>query len=328
MRNRSGGFRSGLSFADRVTGADGASREKVERVDLVPTKIVLATDGSEGAALATRAAVDLSVATGARLYVAHAWRFVPPYADYPRSMREDYSYLYEREARKVLGSQLDAIEDMGGTVTEARLLKNTPVDAILDLCDEVNPDLLVMGSRGLGPVRRILVGSVSDSVVYHARWPVLVVRDGAWPPRRIFVGDDGSEDAGRAGELAAGIGELFGADCMLVRAYRNPPEPVGGWSAGDRRRLDEALLRQERTLKERAEEIERIVATCPAVKLIEGEAAAAILGVAGGDEERGVLVVVGSRGLGAVGSSQLGSVSTKVLRAAAGSVLVYPRHRR
>ena len=38
---------------------------------------------------------------GAKLYVAHAWRFVPPYADYPRVMWEDYAYLYEREARTV-----------------------------------------------------------------------------------------------------------------------------------------------------------------------------------------------------------------------------------
>jgi nucleotide-binding universal stress UspA family protein len=297
-------------------------------MDAVPTMIVLATDGSEDAALATRAALDLSGATGAKLYVAHAWRFVPPYADYPRVMWDNYAYLYEREARKLLGAQVDAIEDMGGAVAEARLLKNPPVDAILDLCDELEPDLLVMGSRGLGPVRRILVGSVSDGVVHHARCPVLVVRgEGSWPPKRVVVGDDGSEDAGRAGELAANIGRLFGADGVLVRAYQSPPEPIGGWSTEDRRKLDEVLFRQEGALELRAKGLQKILGSPPALRVIEGDAVAAILGVAGEEGERGTLVAVGSRGLGMIGRARLGSVSTKILRTAAGPVLVRPHSR-
>lgn len=303
--------------------------EEAERMDYLPARIVLATDGSEDAALATRAAVDLSNRTGAQLYVAHAWRFVPPYAGYPRVMWDDYAYLYERQARRVLETQVDAIEGMGGAVTEPRLLKNPPIEAILDLCEGLEPDLLVMGSRGLGPVRRILVGSVSEGVIHHSRWPVLVVRggNGAWPPRRVVVGDDGSEFAEKTGELAASIGKLFGADGVLVRAYRDPPEPVGGWSAEDRRKLDEVLCRQEEALKERAKVLEEVLGNHPGIKVLEGDAAAAILDVAEAGDERKTLVGVGSRGLGVTKRALLGSVSTKVLRAANGPVLVCPHPR-
>jgi nucleotide-binding universal stress UspA family protein len=45
------------------------------------------------------------------------------------------------------------------------------------LGEEIEAGLIVVGSRGLGGMRRVLMGSVSDSVVQHAHWPVLVVRD-------------------------------------------------------------------------------------------------------------------------------------------------------
>jgi nucleotide-binding universal stress UspA family protein len=299
-------------------------------MNALPMRIVLATDGSEDAVLATRAAVDLSNGTNAELYVAHAWRFVPPYDGYPRAMWDDYTYRYEREARQVLASQVDTIEGMGGAVAEPRLLKNPPIDAILDLCEELEPDLLVMGSRGLGSIRLTLMGSVAEGVVHHSRCPVLVVRggEGAWPPARVVVGDDGSDAAERAGELAAGIGKLFGADGVLVRSYQNPPEPVGGWSAEDRRKLDEVQYRQQGALKKRARELEKALGTRPGVEVIEGDAVSVILEVTGRGDEQKTLVAVGSRGLGVAGWTRLGGVSTKVLRAARGPVLVWPHPRR
>jgi nucleotide-binding universal stress UspA family protein len=96
------------------------------------------------------------------------------------------------------------------------------------------------------------LGSIAEGVVHHARSPVLVARGGAWPPERVVVGDDGSEDAGRAAGLALGIGDLYGADGVLVHAYHNPPEPIGGWSADDRCRLDEAAQREQEAADERA----------------------------------------------------------------------------
>lgn len=52
----------------------------------------------------------------------------------------------------------------------------TPRTTICDVAQEESPDVLAIGSRGLGTVERLLLGSVSDYVVHHAPCPVLVVR--------------------------------------------------------------------------------------------------------------------------------------------------------
>jgi nucleotide-binding universal stress UspA family protein len=290
-----------------------------------PNTIVLATDGSDGASLAARAAADLSWKTGAQLHVAHAWRHRVQALGYPTVAWTDYSYLDEREARRVLLTQADALEAAGDLFVEPHLLQGSPVDAILDLCEELRPGLLVMGSRGLGPVGRLLVGSVSEGVVHHARCPVLVLRgdDVTWPPKRVVAGDDGSEGARRATELAAGIASLFGAEVVLARAHRNPPEPIGGWSAQDRRRFGEARSNELEDLDGRAEAIERVVGRRPNTQVVDADATLALLEVAEEGDEGSTLMALGSRGLGALGRARLGSVSTNVLRAARGPVLIH-----
>jgi nucleotide-binding universal stress UspA family protein len=290
-----------------------------------PNTIVLATDGSDGASLAARAAADLSRRTGAQLHVIHAWRHHLQGLGYPTMAWTDYSYLDEREARRVLETQVDALEAAGDLSTESHLLQGSPVDAILDLCEELRPGLLVMGSRGLGPIGRLLVGSVSEGVVHHARCPVLVIRGGdeAWPPKRVVAGDDGSEGARRAAELAAGIASLFETEGVLVRAHRNPPEPIGGWSARDRHRFEEARSKELETLNGRAEAIEGAVGRRPNTRVLDADVTLALLEVAEEGEEDSTLIALGSRGLGTLGRARLGSVSTNVLRAARGPVLIH-----
>ena len=81
----------------------------------------MATDGSEDAALATRAAAGLSSRTGSKLYVVHAWEFVAPYFAYPGEVLENHTRLNEQAAQELLTKQVNQIESMGGTVTEAFL---------------------------------------------------------------------------------------------------------------------------------------------------------------------------------------------------------------
>jgi nucleotide-binding universal stress UspA family protein len=155
---------------------------------------------------------------------------------------------------------------------------------------------------------------------------VLIVRGGenAWPPPKIVVGDDGSEAAERAGILAAEIASLYGVEVVLMRAYENPPEPVGGWSARDRHELDEALSRRREDLDGRAEQVAALTQHHTGSRLIETKASPAASLVAGKRDEEGTLLAVGSRGLGALDRVLSGSVSTGVLRAAVGPVLVVP----
>ena len=133
-------------------------------------------------------------------------------------------------------------------MAQPHLLQGPTIDAMLDICEELQPGLLIMGSRGLGPVGRLGRQRLRGRRPPHAV-PVLVVRgaDDAWPPERAVAGDDGSEAAGRAAEISLGIGGLYGAEEVLVRAHRNPPQPIGGWSGEDRRKLEEARSKSSRT---------------------------------------------------------------------------------
>ena len=78
-----------------------------------PTKILLATDGSKGAFLALRAAVDLSVRTGSVLHVAHAWLPFPDHSHPSIAVAPDAA-LYERGAQNILFEELDKVEAVGG----------------------------------------------------------------------------------------------------------------------------------------------------------------------------------------------------------------------
>jgi nucleotide-binding universal stress UspA family protein len=219
---------------------------------------------------------------------------------------------------------LERIEQAGGTVAKAHLREGRTVDEILDLSEELEVGLLIVGSRGLGGVRSILLGSVSEGIVHHARRPVLVMRGGekAWPPSRVIIGDDSSEDAREAGELAARIGKLFGTTALLVRAYPRLPETDPEGRKLDPRMVDDALRREQRALEGRVAEIEEASGIRPRAEIAVGDPVASLIEAAEVDAPEKALIAVGSRGLDAVQRLRLGSVSTKVLRASMGPVLV------
>lgn len=284
-------------------------------------KILLAGEGSEDAALAAKAAVDIARKTGSELHVVHAWHSVP-------STRFD-SYIraqLEQEAQQVLAEQVEGIKGDGGDVAEAHLREGPAADEILDLAEEIGADLIVIGSRGLGPVKRVVLGSVSEGLIHHASRPVLVLRGGGWPPQRVVIGDDGSEAAEGAGELAAGLGRLLGATVILVRSYPKLPEVDIEGREFDARMVDDELRREERKLSERATRIQETRGVRPALRLSAGDPAARILEAAEeGDAPEKTLIAVGSRGLRPMQRMRLDSVSIKILRAAEGPVLIYAR---
>jgi nucleotide-binding universal stress UspA family protein len=297
-----------------------------------PTRILLATDGSECAESAGRVAVDLANRSGAELDVVHAFEFVSPreFAGVALRMRSPSECV--KQGQGVLDEQVGRIEELGGAVADTRLLTGSPVGQILCAAEEADAGLVVVGRRGLGGVKRFLMGSVSEGVVHCARCPVLVVcgEGDVWPPARVVIADDGSEDARRAGELAAGIGGLFGAEGVLVQVYPRVLKSSQEMGTLEARILDHALREAETELKARAEGLAPILGRSPEVKLLVDEAAEGVHGVAHTvlEEAGGAgvpsLISVGSRGLGAIRRARVGSVSTKVVRAAEGPVLVYP----
>ena len=141
-------------------------------MSIFPTKILLATDGSREAELATRTAIDLAENHNSELHVVYVEPALPMIDQFADPGPERTS----PESRRLLDEQVRSSEEAGGTVAEAHLRLGRPDDQIIEVGEEVGAGLIVMGSRGHGGVRRALMGSVSDSVVRHAHCPVLVVR--------------------------------------------------------------------------------------------------------------------------------------------------------
>jgi nucleotide-binding universal stress UspA family protein len=284
-------------------------------------KVLLATDGSKDAALAARAAVDVCEGTGAELHIVHVW-FNVPTARLRPFMRTELKKL----GNKLLEDGVKGVEESGGRLTDAHLVEGRAAHEILELAEQIRADLVVIGSRGLGPVGRIALGSVSEAVVHHSRCPVLVLRGGedAWPPKRVIFGDDGSEVARAAGDLAASLCGRHGARAQVLHAYPRLPEVDAEGRESDPRMVDDELRRAEKALLERSRELESRLGSRPKTRLVVGDATSYLLEAAEEDAPERTLLAVGSRGLGAIGRMRLGSVSTKVVHAAKGPVLVHP----
>jgi nucleotide-binding universal stress UspA family protein len=154
-----------------------------EEMSIFPTKILLATDGSEEARQATQAAAELSKETGSEVHIAYV---LPSPSElrghhlYSQEVMRSVLEQAEGEANSFLEEQAKQLGASGGKVGETHLRAGEPDKEIVKLSEELGVGTIVIGSRGLGAVRRALMGGVSESVVRHAHCPVFVVRgDGA-----------------------------------------------------------------------------------------------------------------------------------------------------
>ena len=141
---------------------------------IFPTTILLATDGSRDAELARTTAVDLANSTNSEL---HLVTVAPGYPTFDVRKPEVLEQLRE-QAEDILNAQAAKVEREGGKVAQKhlRIAERYRAQQIVQVAEDIEAGLIVMGSRGLGGVRRALIGSVSDSVIRHAHCPVLVVR--------------------------------------------------------------------------------------------------------------------------------------------------------
>jgi nucleotide-binding universal stress UspA family protein len=120
--------------------------------DLLGKKMLLATDGSEEAELATRAAIELAEGTGSELHVV----YVEPLPDFmkkndpgiPGYDRQLYKII-EGEGRETLRKLVWRVKVAGGSVAEAHLRMGAVAEEIVACADELEVDLIIVGSRGL-----------------------------------------------------------------------------------------------------------------------------------------------------------------------------------
>jgi nucleotide-binding universal stress UspA family protein len=161
--------------------------QEVREMSIFPTIVLLATDGSDEASLATKVAVEISDKTSSELHVVYVGGegfYETPLLDFPTLeptwVAREYPDLVpdiERTEQELLDEEVEKVRVAGGTVIQAHLCLGAADAEIVDLAEEIGAGLVVMGSRGRGGMRRALMGSVSNSVVRHAHCPVLVVHD-------------------------------------------------------------------------------------------------------------------------------------------------------
>jgi nucleotide-binding universal stress UspA family protein len=141
--------------------------------------IVVGTDGSDTATQAVGQAVDLASAIGAKLEMVSAYEPVPA-----QRLREE-----RREAPEDLQWAINPREDVDATLeaaaevaTAAGVAVSTysrqgdPADAILDVAEEQEADLIIVGNKGMTGAKRFLLGSVPNKVSHHAPCSVLIIR--------------------------------------------------------------------------------------------------------------------------------------------------------
>ena len=145
------------------------------------TKILVATDGSNNAAHAIKYAIELAAKWDAQLIVLTV---IPPLTHFFTDVDDfDPRYLpeFEEDLKKAYQSILDeavktVVNEQPKIGVKSRLEKGRPSNVIVNVAENENVDLIVMGCRGLGGITGSIIGSNSQAVVHLCTKPILIVK--------------------------------------------------------------------------------------------------------------------------------------------------------
>lgn len=137
-------------------------------------RILLAVDGSEHGYNAARMAADLARAMRSeRLRIVVVYASIPPYLGEPNLQQVINARL--DEAQEILQKAMEIVGDVPAEV-HTELIEGDAAESIIEVAKTRNSSIIVMGSRGLGRLAGLVLGSTSQKVVSHAPCPVLIVR--------------------------------------------------------------------------------------------------------------------------------------------------------
>ena len=287
--------------------------------------IVVGVDGSDGAAHALRWAAAEGALRGWPVEAVLAWGFLD---QHHMIVGERFDPEYSSKDAEVAldGYVTAALGIEGATAVERRIVADLPARALLDAAADAS--LLVVGARGLGGFRSLLLGSVSQQCLSEARCPIAVIRpDGAATPdeipARVVVGIDGSDGARDALQWA--LEEAAAREAVLEVVHGWQPPFVGGDPMAGTI-IDFSMF--EDAAHEMVAGVLDGVDLAPLPRPVEqtvvcAGASSALLEAA----PRAHLVVVGARGLGGFKRMLLGSVSHQLTLHATRPVVVVPRER-
>ncbi len=141
--------------------------------------MVVGTDGSETALQAVREAADLAVELGAAVHLVSAYEPVANQRlrEERESIPADLEWLINPR-EDVRGMLEDAAEELRarGLKVETHPREGDPADAILDVAEEQQAQLIVVGNKGMSGAKRFLLGSVPNKISHHAPCSVLIIR--------------------------------------------------------------------------------------------------------------------------------------------------------
>jgi nucleotide-binding universal stress UspA family protein len=285
-------------------------------------KILVGTDFSRQADLAVRHALDIARHSGAELILAHAGT-VPPARSTPRDPLERYWTGYHELALQSLADKRNRLEELRERITgQGAEVSQVLIDAFPDtgLCeaaDELDVDLVVVGTHGNTGIRRFLLGSVAERVVRLCKKNVLVARGNAPIEgyRRILVPTDFSDAADRALQLAtliapaqAHIDVVYFWQLPATASIYAPTREGDAAYAGLRESIQSSAIEHGNEL------IEGLARPGLSLRFRTGEQAAASGILDQLVDEDYDLVTMGSHGRRFLSRALLGSVSEKTVR--------------
>jgi nucleotide-binding universal stress UspA family protein len=264
--------------------------------------IVVGIDGSDHARHALKWASDEAEVQDAVLQIVFAGRSEPE--DVPVGRSTSSAQTSPGGAIVNDGFGLVALRHPS-VVVECNVVHSAAADALVAASQAA--DLLVVGARGQGGFKELLLGSVSEQCIHRAHCPVVVVRSNSPDPvdyamhRRIVVGVDGSVSSKEALRWALDEGAVRGASVDAVSAYQFAP--LTGRARGAAKGYESAALLATEAATLEAKDYGPTVTFGAEARL--ADPVPSLLGASDGAD----LLVVGSRGHGTIHDGLLGSVA-------------------
>ncbi|RJQ50436.1 MAG: universal stress protein [Nitrospiraceae bacterium] len=277
-------------------------------------KILVAADGSESSKNAFRQACKIVRDEKSWITVVTA---IPVYHDQFEvlSTREKVTSRLKGEGEKIL-SAIKEIADEEDIFIRTQVEEGAPFDTIIDIAEEGNYDLIVMGRHGMSRLDKTLVGSVTSRVIGHSQRDILVIPPAssvAWG--RIMLPTDGSRYSLNAAERAIDLAKSYGGDLFIVSVI-DVTEELYTESPGTVEQLIRKAKNFVEDLKKRAESN-----SVKAEALVrEGETYEIITALA--TERNCDVIVMGSHGRTGIKRLLMGSTAEKVIGYASCPILI------
>ncbi|MCI0559030.1 MAG: universal stress protein [Nitrososphaera sp.] len=139
------------------------------------SKILIPVDGSDNSFRALEHALLVAKSTGAQITAMHVIESPPTVYVQSQKLLDELLANYKRESAKIL-DKCEEIAEKSGVKLDTVIAEGDPATSITEYAKEGSFDLIVIGSRGLGKFKEMILGSTSSKVLHHTKSSVMVVR--------------------------------------------------------------------------------------------------------------------------------------------------------